>query len=268
MNNEISSDDKWRMFELRGELEEESHLIEVKLISESLRSRTSFLFINSQMKRTVIWHGAESNNLHKSLLRKCSEKLRARYDWNFNGNEVAEGIDDQILQSIFNQPISDGLSSGENEFTARLFLMTSLYGKFEVKEILNPIRSEYNCPFPFFQFNMYEQEQPSLFMIDNGNEIYLWQGWYESLSNENSMAQIRSQKDATDGTTKLRYNRNRKCALETAIKYWNVKNSDKEFRGFVVYAGLEPKEFTKIFPTWQVNENARNCNLNVNIIIR
>lgn len=83
------------------------------------------------------------------------------------------------------------------------------------------------------------------------------------MSNENSRTQISSQKDATDGTTKLRYNRNRKCALETAIKYWNAKNPSKEFRGYVVYGGLEPTEFTEIFPTWEVNENARNCNLNV-----
>ena len=60
---------------------------------------------------------------------------------------------------------------------------------------------------------------------------------------------------------------NRKCALQTAINYWDAKNKARNeslpFKGFVVYAGLEPDEFTNLFPIWNVNENARNCNLNV-----
>lgn len=85
------------------------------------------------------------------------------------------------------------------------------------------------------------------------------------MSNENiTRIQISSQKDATDGTTKLRYNKNRRCAMETAIKYWKQKHPSREFKGYIVYAGLEPKEFTEIFPFWEVNENARDCNLNVN----
>lgn len=179
MNNEMALEDRWRMFELRGELEEESHLIEVNLVLASLRSRTSFLFVNLEQKRTVIWHGSSSSILHKGLIKKCSDKLRARYNsYNFEETETNEDFGDEILKSIFKETLLSRKSYGEVEsgYTARLFLMTSLYGKFEVKEMLNPIRSDINCPFPFFQFNLYDQEQPSLFMIDNEHEIYLWQG--------------------------------------------------------------------------------------------
>jgi hypothetical protein len=108
--------------------------------------------------------------------------------------------------------------------------------------------------------------------------VYLL-GWFDSLSDK---PLVLSESDATDGTTRIRFNANRKCALQTAINYWNEKRQsthdndddndndndddhgdDSEFNGHVVYAGLEPVEFTNLFPFWKVNENARNCNLNV-----
>ncbi len=155
-----------------------------------------------------------------------------------------------------------------NNYTARLFLMTSLFGKFEMKEILNPLRSENVCPYPFHQFQLYEEKQPSLFLIDNNYELFVWQGWFESLLKDpKSLKPIAfKESDATNGSTKIRYTIDRKCAYETAINYWKTKYPDKnkKFRGYVVYAGLEPIEFINIFPTWKIYENARDCNLNVN----
>ncbi len=86
------------------------------------------------------------------------------------------------------------------------------------------------------------------------------------MSGENNMKPISSQQDATDGSLKLRYNKNRRCAMETAIKYWNHKHPGKDLKGYIVYAGLEPKEFTEIFPFWEICPNARNSNLNVNYL--
>ena len=61
---ESKSDSKWKMFELRGELSEESHLIEIgKLSAESLRSKTSFLFVNNKESKFIVWHGCCSNEL-------------------------------------------------------------------------------------------------------------------------------------------------------------------------------------------------------------
>ncbi len=134
--------------------------------------------------------------------------------------------------------------------------MTCLFGKFEVKEILNPLRSENICPYPFQQFHLYEEKQPSLFLIDNNTELYIWQGWFDTSENES---------ETTSDSTKIRYTLSRKCAYETAINYWKAKfaNETIDFKGYVVYAGLEPIEFINLFPDWKINENARNCNLNV-----
>ena len=69
----------WRMFEIRGELQEESHLIEIPNLSpDNLRSRTSFLFTNSNKKTIFIWHGCASSELHRKLMKKCASNLLKR----------------------------------------------------------------------------------------------------------------------------------------------------------------------------------------------
>lgn len=269
MNEESFFSNEWHMLELRGELEEESHLIEVKKTCiESLRNRTSFLFFNTTLKQIYLWHGTFSSDSRKELIRKCCKKLKDRYlavDFQVKELNESSECDAELLKPILNDSFRNNtlVSSSNYQFTPRLFLMTTLYGKFETKEILNPLRVEsVYCPYPFFQSNLYNQEQPSLFMIDNNEEIYLWQGWYELYPEEISKLENPGQNDMTYGTTKLRFNKNRRCAMETAIKYWTKKNPNKEFNGFIVYAGLEPKEFKDFFPLWETNENARKCNLN------
>jgi supervillin len=125
--------------------------------------------------------------------------------------------------------------------------MTSLYGQFEAKEIMYPLRSSNVCHFPFYQFQLYEEKQPAIFLFDNNNEIYVWQGWFESSVADKTPT---LENDAVDGTARIRFNVNRKCALQTAINYWKCKHKngdDKAFRGFLVYAGLDPVEFTNLF---------------------
>ena len=143
--------------------------------------------------------------------------------------------------------------------------MSSLLGQFEMKEIFYPLRSDKICPYPFHQFSLQEEKQPALFLLDNDTELFIWQGWFDSMYDVHSNNVIANEMDATNGSSKIRYTENRKCALQTAINYWNYKHPNKEdsFKGFVVYAGLEPVEFISLFPYWEVNERARNCNLNV-----
>jgi hypothetical protein len=78
------AESQWRMFELRGELSEESHLIEIgNLGGESLRSKTSFLFVNSNEKLFIVWHGCCSNQLQRGLILECAKKLSNRYKLTF-----------------------------------------------------------------------------------------------------------------------------------------------------------------------------------------
>lgn len=78
--NNFNSNMCWRMFEVRGELEEESHLIEIKQVNaENLRNRTSYLFANASSRYFYIWHGCASSELHRKLIHLCATKLLKRY---------------------------------------------------------------------------------------------------------------------------------------------------------------------------------------------
>jgi supervillin len=149
----------------------------------------------------------------------------------------------------------------EFQDTPRMFHMISTFGNFEAKEVLNPLRSDNVCPYPFYQFQLYEEKQPALFLFDNNYELYLWHGWFDADDSE-------LQEDSVTGTEKIRYNVDRRCALQTAINYWDAKypNKSKKFKGYVVYAGVEPQEFTNLFPYWTENETARNFYLKVILV--
>jgi supervillin len=70
---------EWRMFELRGELPEEAHLIELEQPGcDCLRSRTSFLFFNVAKRTFIVWHGCLSDELHRHLMMQCVKKLANR----------------------------------------------------------------------------------------------------------------------------------------------------------------------------------------------
>jgi supervillin len=67
----------WRMFELRGEVDREAHLIEIEHVAfESLRTKTSFLFVNSAERSLIVWHGFRSDETHRRLMRSCAENLK------------------------------------------------------------------------------------------------------------------------------------------------------------------------------------------------
>lgn len=37
---------------------------------------------------------------------------------------------------------------------------------------------ELTSPYPFMQHHLYNARQPTIFMIDNGDTLWLWQGWW------------------------------------------------------------------------------------------
>jgi supervillin len=285
-NNKEIDVDEWKMFLIRGaEIEEENHLVEVKLSLENLRSMTSVLIVNSE--RIIIWNGCKSSEIYRKKIRLCAEKLIKNHQTTFNFTEklaieeVEEGGEKESLKNIFFSRLGQDLGSrhcyynslvsvkqNQNDaFTPRLFQMVTLYGKFEAKEILNPLRSDNTCAFPFCQFHLYEEKQPALFLFDINETLYIWQGWSDniqaSVDDKDIMTEMNSDITATV-STKIRFNHSRKYALETAINYWNTKYSNnKPFNGYIVYAGLEPIEFINLFPYWETNEHAKICNLNV-----
>ncbi len=50
----------WRLYFVRGEKEEEAHLLQVRRCVQALRSRGSLLLINQSTGTIFLWHGAKS----------------------------------------------------------------------------------------------------------------------------------------------------------------------------------------------------------------
>lgn len=65
---------------------------------------------------------------------------------------------------------------------------------------------------PAFLSNTHAVASPALFLLDNRMEVYLWQGW---------------QPDDTQctGSAKIRWNNERKCAMETVLQYCKGQRS-------------------------------------------
>jgi supervillin len=280
---------QWRMFALRGgEIEEENHLVEVNLSVENLRSRTA-LILSSKLK-TYIWYGCYASDLHRSAVKSCAKALVTQHAKTLKIeseqiSELDEGFETDEFSSIFIKYGGQNLLKIRDNYyysllkfsnslydafayTPQLFHLFSTYGKFEAVEVLSPLRSAKMQPYPFFQCQLYDENQPSLFLFDNHSELYVWQGWFDCSSTNESESLTIAKSD--DNSVKIRFDLERKCALQTAINYWNCKHAalNKEFRGYVVYAGVEPIEFTSLFPFWKPNKNAKNSNLNVSYPIK
>ena len=94
--------------------------------------------------------------------------------------------------------------------------MTSVSGVFDVHEIINPSRSpDLPTKFPVLQTDLYKASQPGLFLVDNGHEVYLWQGWWPE-GDEN-------QENVLTGSAQTRFTADRKCAMETTLHYCKGK---------------------------------------------
>lgn len=139
---------------------------------------------------------------------------------------------------LFNQaPFSD---PGKFNFTPRLFQLCSTSGEFMANESYHPSRApDLVSSLPFLQEDLYNAPQPgkskgktrtvqlswvlvtqwhhvttpppppplaALFLVDNFHEVYLWQGWWP-------------QDSESTGSARIRWDADRKCAMETVLQY-------------------------------------------------
>ncbi len=112
--------------------------------------------------------------------------------------------------------------------------------------------SSVSVPFPYEQDDLYGAEQPALFLLDQGDMLWLWEGWIEAADGD----------DADEDPAILQRHRlARLFALRTAHEYAALKfGTGDDLRSRVVYAGLEPSEFVALFPCWQTNDQAKKYN--------
>lgn len=127
---------------------------------------------------------------------------------------------------------------GKFNFTPRLFQLSSTSGEFVATEFFHLSRAaELVSSLPFLQEDLYNAAQPglthththtprlcvrvkhqlcccsssaALFLVDNFHEVYLWQGWWP-------------QDAESIGSARIRWDADRKCAMETVLQYCRGK---------------------------------------------
>ncbi|KAJ4940591.1 hypothetical protein JOQ06_026888 [Pogonophryne albipinna] len=210
----------------------------------------SLVLLNAQTAVLFLWHGCKAHAGARPVAKRAADKLTQRcpselgLSSSVKVEEVEEGseptefvkalgpLDKKAYDCMLQDP-------GKYNYTPRLFRLSASSGVFEGEERLYPARvSEGVMAMPFLQENLYSAHQPALFLLDNRMEVYLWQGW---------------QPDDTQctGSAKMRWNSERKCAMETVLQYCKEKNPRRPPQAYLVLAGCEPLTFTNIFPYWE-----------------
>ncbi|XP_062900397.1 supervillin a isoform X12 [Mobula hypostoma] len=253
---EESSQSDWRLYCVRGELPMEGNLLEVACHCSSLRSRTSMILLNVTKAVIYLWHGCKAQPHTKEVGRTEASKIKElcpleaglHSSSNVTIHECDEGSEAAAFfealgrrdRKAYDCMLQD---PGKFNFTPRLFLLSSSSGEFIATEYLYPARNpDMVNSMPFLQEDLYTAPQPALFLVDNHHEVYLWQGWWPT---ENEIT----------GSARIRWDSDRKCAMETVLQYCKAKNPKKPPKSYLIHAGFEPLTFTNMFPSWEHRED-------------
>lgn len=96
-------------------------------------------------------------------------------------------------------------------------------------------------------------------MFDNGHELWLWQGWWPEREDDTDLSE-------QTGSGRVRWQAERKAAMQTAINYWKEKHEkNSPVAVYSVWAGLEPLSFTNLFPTWCDRDDIAELNIKVTL---
>uniref|UniRef100_A0A671ULX4 Supervillin n=1 Tax=Sparus aurata TaxID=8175 RepID=A0A671ULX4_SPAAU len=253
---EENTQSEWRLYCVRGEVPVEGHLLEVACHCSSLRSRASMILLNINKAIIYLWNGCKTQlhtrsvantaaltikeqcpleaGLHSSskvTIHECDEGVEPPGFWEALGRKDRKAYDCMLQDP------------GKFNFTPRLFQLSSTSGEFVAGEFFHPSRApDLVSSLPFLQEDLYNAPQPALFLVDNFHEVYLWQGWWP-------------QDSESTGSARIRWDADRKCAMETVLQYCKEKNEKKPQKSYLIHAGLEPLTFTNMFPSWEHRED-------------
>ncbi|KAL4624638.1 supervillin-like [Arapaima gigas] len=253
---EENTQSEWRLYCVRGEVPVEGHLLEVECHCSSLRSRTSMILLNINKALIYLWHGCKAQPHTQQVGRRAANRIKEQcpleaglhssskvtiHECDEGGEpagfwEAVGRRDRKAYDCMLQDP-------GKFNFTPRLFQLSSSSGEFTAVEFFYPARhADVVNSLPFLQEDLYTATQPALFLVDNFHEVYLWQGWWP-------------QDCESTGSARIRWDADRKCAMETVLQYCREKNEKKPQKSYLIHAGLEPLTFTNMFPSWEHRED-------------
>ncbi|XP_021928560.1 uncharacterized protein LOC110834074 isoform X3 [Zootermopsis nevadensis] len=262
----------WRLYISRGELLQEGILVEVPCSVRQLRSRASLVLLNTATGTIFVWHGAKSQPHSCKIALAAAKQLKTSRpaevgfssDIDIDIQELCEGSETNSFFRALggaSRHLYVSLMDNPKTFnkTPRLFHLSSMSGTFCCTEVLGPYRSsETVTSFPFLQSDLYSASQPALFLLDNsaGNELWLWQGWWPDHQGEETEGC-----DAR-GSGAVRWQAERRAAMQTALDYWQPQHENRDTPvAYLVWAGLEPLQFTNLFPIWTDRDDIAELNI-------
>ncbi|XP_070784604.1 supervillin a [Enoplosus armatus] len=251
-----NSQNDWRLYCVRGEVEVEGHLLEVACHCSSLRSRVSMVLLSVSQALIYLWHGCKSPTHTREVARTAASKIKEHCPLeaglHSSSKVTVRECDEGAEPTGFWEPLGrrdrkayDCMlqDPGRFNFSPRLYQLSSSSGEFAAVEFLYPARDPKQVnSMPFLQEDLYAASQPALFLVDNHHEVYLWQGWWP-------------QDSESTGSARIRWDSDRKCAMETVLQYCREKNEKKPPKAYLIHAGLEPLTFTNMFPSWEHRED-------------
>ncbi|XP_068142627.1 supervillin isoform X9 [Drosophila tropicalis] len=273
---------QWRLYQVQGNVKDETLLKEVDCQACQLRSRSSMLLIHGQKGVVLVWHGSKSSSHTRTITLEAGQDLIKQTPKdlfaceNSTLTEVEEGSEDEACKLALglDQQRLDYhslLQSTKNfDYQLRIFQFSSTQGVFKAQELIDGLRcQDLHSPYPFAQAQLYNARQPTIFLIDDGTELWLWMGWWPQEDIKlNTEEKDRSSPSTSDNRAGVnRWISERRAALETAVDYWRAKHGENEkeafhgIKGQVVWAGLEPLAFRALFPDWTERTDVREINL-------
>ncbi|KAL9701433.1 hypothetical protein quinque_004874 [Culex quinquefasciatus] len=268
----------WRLYIITGNYPEETVCTEVTCNARQLRSRASMILIHGEKGRALLWNGCKAlphslevgqNVLNAIIQNRYSELFdetlpsltSATLSEGHETHEFFEAIDGSENRHQYHSLLT---SHQTFHYTPRLFHLTSINnGNFEATELQYNLRSkDLPSPYPFRQDDLYTARQPTIFLIDNGHVLWLWQGWWPTTGEEGSASgsTTGSGSDSEDSNAQPssfdsnrsgenRWQSERRVAMETAVAYWKAKQAQN---------GAGPKKITngkKTVVPEEVDEN-------------
>ncbi|XP_055687037.1 uncharacterized protein LOC129792225 isoform X3 [Lutzomyia longipalpis] len=279
----------WRLYIVSGNDACETVLTEVPCEMAQLRSRTCFILIHGDLQEIRIWTGCKATDNTQKITKNAAEKIKEQCSKEFfssatNSDEISIKIDyegsesDEFFDAVGGKKREEYFSLLELEdhitdFTPRLFHFSRTDGAFKAVELFSQLRTrEHATPYPFSQLDLYGARQPTIFLLDAGEKLWLWMGWWPK---EDSDSSEDSDNELVNRAGETRWLGERRAALATALGYWKAKKeaqreedesgsgSDDESgsdAGNVVWAGLEPLEFISHFPDWTAHPHVEEIN--------
>ncbi|XP_050337283.1 uncharacterized protein LOC126763630 isoform X6 [Bactrocera neohumeralis] len=271
----------WRLYQITGNVPEETLLSEVDCHARQLRSRASMLLVHGDKGVLYIWHGCKSAKHTREVAEQAADHLKTEKPEDLFTHSVSvvqvETVEEGKRASEFEAALSGYDSNAyysllkestkDFAYTARLFHFSSTQGVFSATELQYALRcQDLHSPYPYTQAQLYNARQPTIFMLDDGDMLWLWMGWWP-LEDLKITTEERSSPTNENRAGVNRWISERRAALETAVSYWCAKfgeNNEKDFhdiKGYVVWAGLEPLAFKALFPDWSERDDIKEINM-------